>query len=324
MTTRRRFIQGSASVAAASLCLPSFAANWPSRPLKIIVPFAPGGSSDFIARQLTHPLREALGQPVIVENRTGANAMIGAQVVAQATDDHTFLLSDMGSLAIAPLITKDLPFQMSELQGVTMLAYSPHLLVVHPAVPANNLKELVAFSQRTRINAATSGTGSPNHLGILEIALATGMKWQNIPYKGGAAALADTAAGNTHIVLNGMLATLPLVQGGKLRAIAVSKRSRVPLLPNLPTVAEQGIPKFETGTYQGVVISSKTPKEIVARLNAALIQTIRAPEMRARLTEAGAEVMTGTPAELNQFILSERGHWSEGIKRAGKNLEGTA
>ncbi len=324
MTTRRRFIQGSASVAAASLCLPSFAANWPNRPLKIIVPFAPGGSSDFIARQITQPLREALGQPVIVENRTGANAMIGAQVVAQATDDHTFLLSDMGSLAIAPLITKEMPFQMSELQGVTMLAYSPHLLVVHPAVPANNLKELVAFSQRTRINAATSGTGSPNHLGILEIALATGMKWQNIPYKGGAAALADTAAGNTHIVLNGMLATLPLVQGGKLRAIAVSKRSRVPLLPNLPTVAEQGIPKFETGTYQGVVISAKTPKEIVARLNAALIQTIRAPEMRARMTEAGAEVMTGTPAELNQFIVSERGHWGEVIKRAGKNVEGSA
>jgi tripartite-type tricarboxylate transporter receptor subunit TctC len=324
MQSRRTFLQASAALALAGAGGASFAATWPNRPVRIIVPFAPGGTSDVIARLITNPLREALGQPVIVENRTGANGAVGAQVVAQSTDQHTVLLSDVSSLSIAPLVQKDLPFKPSELTGVTMLAYSPHLLVVNPQVPANNLAELVALSKRTRINAASAGSGSANHLGVVEIALATGMQWQHVPYKGGAAALADTAAGNTQLCLNGMLATLPLVQGGKLRAIGVSKRTRVPLLPQLPTIAEQGVKDFESGTYQGVVAPSTMPKDVITRLNAELIRVIRAPEMRARLLEAGAEVMTNTPAELSTFLLKERDRWAGVIQAAGKNLEGTA
>jgi tripartite-type tricarboxylate transporter receptor subunit TctC len=324
MQSRRTFLQASAALALAGAGGASFAATWPNRPVRIIVPFAPGGTSDVIARLITNPLREALGQPVIVENRTGANGAVGAQVVAQSTDQHTVLLSDVSSLSIAPLVQKDLPFKPSELTGVTMLAYSPHLLVVNPQVPANNLPELVALSKRTRVNAASAGSGSANHLGVVEIALATGMQWQHVPYKGGAAALADTAAGNTQLCLNGMLATLPLVQGGKLRAIGVSKRTRVPLLPQLPTIAEQGVKDFESGTYQGVVAPSTMPKDVITRLNAELIRVIRAPEMRARLLEAGAEVMTNTPAELSTFLLKERDRWAGVIQAAGKNLEGTA
>jgi len=323
MQSRRRFIQASASLALAGTSSFALGANWPTRPVRIIVPFAPGGTSDTIARLITNPLREALGQPVIVENRTGANGAVGAQVVAQSNDQHTVLLSDVSSLSIAPLVQKDLPFKLSELTGVTMLAYSPHLLVVHPGVAANNLPELVALSKKQRINASSAGSGSANHLGIVEIAQVTGLQWQHIPYKGGAAALADTAAGNTQLCLNGMLATLPLVQGGKLRAIGVSKRTRVPLLPQVPTIAEQGVPNFESGTYQGVVAPSTMPKEVIARLNADLVRIIRAPEMRARLLEAGAEVMTTTPAELSKFLLTERDRWAGVIQRAGKSLEGT-
>ena len=323
-TTRRTFIHASASLAVASIGAPAFAATWPNRPLRIIVPFAPGGTSDVIARLISNPLKDALGQPVIVENRTGANGAVGAQVTASANDQHTVLLSDVSSLSIAPLVQKDLPNKLNDLTGVTMLAYSPHLLVAHPSVPASNLAELVAFSKKTRVNAASAGSGSANHLGVVEIAQATGMTWQHVPYKGGAAALADTAAGNTHICLNGMLATLPMVQGNKLKCLGVSKRSRVPLLKEVPTIAEQGVTNFESGTYQGVVTATSMPKEVVARLNTELIKIIRSNEMRARMVEAGAEVMTSTPAELNTFLQKERDRWSGVIAKAGKNLEGTA
>jgi tripartite-type tricarboxylate transporter receptor subunit TctC len=234
------------------------------------------------------------------------------------------LLTDMSSLSIAPLVQKDLPYKLADLTGVSMLAYSPHLLVAHPSVPASNLQELVAFSKKTRLNAASAGSGSANHLGIVEIAQATGMQWTHVPYKGGAASIADTAAGNTHIVLNGMLATLPMVNGGKLKCLGVSKRTRVPLLPNVPTIAEQGVPNFESGTYQGVVAPTSMPKEVVARLNAEMIKVIRSNEMRARLVEAGAEVMTSTPAEASTFLTKERDRWAGVIAKAGNQLEGSA
>ena len=186
MSTRRNFLDASAAAALAVTGLPALAATWPSQPLRIVVPFAPGGTSDVIARLISKPLGDALGVAVLVDNRTGAAGMVGAAAVANATDGHTVLLSDLGSVAIAPLITKDLPFKPEALQGVSLLAYSPHLLVVHPSVAASNLKELVALSQRAPINVASAGSGTPNHLGVLDIALSTGMKWQHVPYRGGA------------------------------------------------------------------------------------------------------------------------------------------
>lgn len=326
MSHRRTFLQTTVSLALAS-ATPAFAATavaWPTRPLRLIVPFAPGGTSDAIARLIAKPLSDALGVAVIVENRTGANGNIGATAVAQATDQHTLLLSDVGSLAISPLVSKDLTYKPEDLKGVTMLAYSPHLLVVHPSVPASNMSELVAFSKRTRLNVASSGSGSPNHLGVVEIAQATGLQWQHVPYKGGAQALSDTAAGNTHMVLNGMLATLALVQGGKLKVIGVSKRNRTALMSDVPTLAEQGVKNFESGTYQGITVPASLPAPIVERLNTELIRIIRSPALRARLTEAGAEVMTSTPAETNAFIVNERQRWTGVIQRAGTNIEGTS
>lgn len=330
MFTRRRLLQSGAAAALAG-ALPGAApraqaqgAGWPNRPLRIIIPFAAGGSSDFIARLISTPLGEALGVTVVVDNRPGNAGNLGAALVATANDGHTVMLSDVGSLAISPLVTPNLNFKLAQLAGVGMLGYSPHLLALHPSVPANNIRELVELSKKKPINVASSGSGSPNHLGVVEIALATGMRWQHVPYKGGAQAIADTAAGNTDAVLNGMLATLPLVQAGRLKAIAVSKRSRVPLLPTLPTVAEQGVTGYESGTYQGVIAPSTQPRAQVERLSAALISVIRKPELRARMLEAGAEVSTGTPAELTAFIKSEETRWGGVIKRAGKNIEGMA
>jgi tripartite-type tricarboxylate transporter receptor subunit TctC len=319
-TTRRTILLAGA---AATLPLPALAA-WPDRVLKIIVPFAPGGTSDVIARLISKPLGDALGQNVIVENKTGANGAIGAAAVAQTSDEHSMLLSDMSALAINTVISKDLPYKPDQLGGATMLAYSPHLLATNPQFPASTLAELVAQSKNKPIAIASSGIGSANHLGAVEIALATGMKFVHVPFRGGAQSIADVAAGNTQLVLNGMLATLPLVQSGRLKVIGVSKRTRMALLPDVPTIAEQGVRDFETGTYQGVVVPATMSKAAVNKLAAALIQAIRDPDMRARLAAAGAEVMTSSPKETTDFLLAEAKRWSGLIQRAGHQLEGNA
>jgi tripartite-type tricarboxylate transporter receptor subunit TctC len=307
MRNRRQFIEASAIAAFALSGASVQAQAWPSQALKIVVPFPAGGTSDVIARIISNALGELLKATVVVENRTGA-----------------MLLSDMSSVATAPLIIKDLPFKPTDLQGVTMLAYSPHMLVATPSAPFNTIKEMVEFSKKTKLNVASSGTGSANHLGMAEIAQLTGMKWQHVPYRGGAQSIADTASGVTHVVLNGMLATLPLVTAGRLKVIGISKRTRMALVGQYPTIAEQGLPTFESGTYQGIAVASSMPKAAVEKLSAALIAVIRSPEVRARLAGAGAEVMTSTPAELSAFLTNERKRWGDVIQKAGKELEGTA
>jgi tripartite-type tricarboxylate transporter receptor subunit TctC len=211
---------------------------WPTRTIRIVVPYPPGGSSDIIARAIAQPLSEALKQTVVVENKPGANGNTGTDFVAKANDGHTLLLCDVGALAISPSVYTKLAFDPGkDLRGVTMLAYSPHLLVVHPSVPANNLKELVALSQTSKLDFAVTAIGSAPHLAGVAVERATGAKWQYIPYKGGAQAIGDTVAGQTQVLMNGMLATLPHVQSGKLKVLGVSKATRVPLLANVPSRA---------------------------------------------------------------------------------------
>ncbi len=324
MAQRRTVLKSAAAVVATSIGAPALAAPWPSRPLRIIVPFAPGGSSDFIARLISKPLGDALNINVVVENKTGANGNIGAAATAQSDDEHTMLLSDMSSIAISPLVTKEMPYKPSQLKGVTMLAYSPHLLVAHPSVQASNMAELVALSKKKSLNVSSAGSGSANHLGVVDIALRSGLQWQHVPFRGGAAALADTAAGNTQLCLNGMLATMPLVTAGRLKLIGVSKASRMALIGQVPTIAEQGVKGFESGTYQGIAVASTLPAAIAEKLSAALIAVIRSPDVRARLVGAGAEVLTTTPKETSEFLSRESKRWASVIQSAGKQLEGNA
>ncbi|MEY4750207.1 MAG: hypothetical protein RIQ60_2421 [Pseudomonadota bacterium] len=320
MTTRRTLLQ--ASLAWMTLPTLSLAATWPDKPLKIIVPFPPGGTSDVIARLITGPLGEALKTTVVVDNKTGANGAVGAAAVAQASDEHTILLSDMSSLAINGVMDKALPYKPAQLAGATLLAYSPHLLCTHPSVPANNVREMAELSQKKPINIASSGIGSANHLGAVEIALASGMKFVHVPFRGGAQSIGDVAAGNTQLVLNGMVATLPLVEAGRLKLLGVSKRTRLAALPNAPTIAEQGVKDFESGTYQGVAIPSNMNKAAAEKLAAALVQVIRLPEISAKLAAAGAEVMTSTPQDTTAFLGREGKRWGDLLSRAGNQLEG--
>lgn len=296
---------------------------WPARPIRIVVPYPPGGSSDIIARAISQPLSEALKQSVIVENRAGANGNLGADAVAKsAPDGYTLLLCDVGALAISPSVYTKLPFDPGkDLRGVTMLAYSPHMLVVHPSIKANNLKELVALSKTVDLNFAVSGIGGAPHLAGVAVERASGAKWIYVPYKGGVQAVSDTIAGHTQVLMNGMLATLPYVQSGKLKVLGISKRSRMPLIGDVPTLAEQGLGNFESGSWQGVLVANGTPPAIIARLNAELIKIIRSPDIRAQLTGQGAEVVTMPSAEQDQFFNRERSRWAQVVSKANIKLD---
>ncbi|PTT18332.1 ABC transporter substrate-binding protein [Acidovorax sp. HMWF029] len=299
------------------------AASWPTKSLRIVVPYPPGGSSDIIARSISQAMSEALKQTVIVENKPGANGNLGADFVAKADPDgYTLLLCDVGALAISPSVYTKLSFDPSkDLRGVTMLAYSPHLLVVHPSVPVSNLKELVAYSKKNDLNFAVTATGSAPHVAGVALERAAGARWQYIPYKGGVTAIQDTVAGQTQVLMNGMLATLPQVQNGKLKVLGVSKATRMPLIGAVPTLAEQGVAGFESGTWQGVLVPRGTPDAVVQKLNQALITAIRSPEIRSRLAGQGAEVVTMTPAEQDQFFTKERERWASVVKAANIKLD---
>jgi tripartite-type tricarboxylate transporter receptor subunit TctC len=312
-------------MAAAAIAAPTVRAQsaWPSKTVRIIVPYPPGGSSDIIARAISQPLSEALRQSVIVENKAGANGNLGADLVAKsAPDGYTMLLCDTGALAISPSVYTRLPFDPSkDLQGVTMLAYSPHLLVVHPSVQASSLKELVALSKQKDLNFAVTATGSAPHLAGVALERASGARWQYVPYKGEVQAVMDTVSGQTQVLMNGMLATLPHVQSGKLKVLGVSKRTRMPLIGDVPTISEQGVPGFESGTWQGILVAKGTPDAVAQRLNAELIRAIRSPDVRARLAGQGAEVVTMTPSEQDKFFGAERARWAQVVAQANIKLD---
>jgi len=333
MTINRRGALGAAlaTTLAASLPLSAIAqgaqqgvgGNWPSKPIRIIVPYPPGGSSDIIARSISQPLSEALGQSVIIDNKAGANGNLGADLLAKApADGYTLMLCDLGALAISPSLYPKLPFDPSkDLRSVSMLAYSPHLLVVHPSVQANTLKELVELSKKSDLNFAVTASGSTAHLAGIELQRKVGAKWEYVPYKGGVQAVLDTVSGQTQVLMNGMLATYPQVQSGKLKLIAVSKATRMPLIGSVPTIAEQGVPGYESGTWQGVVAARGVPDAVIARLNKELVRIIRTPDIRARLAGQGAEVVTMTAPEQDQFFAKERARWAQVIKEANVRLD---
>jgi tripartite-type tricarboxylate transporter receptor subunit TctC len=217
-----------------------------------------------------------------------------------------------------------LPFDpVRDFAPVTMVAYSPHILVVNPAVPANSVQELVALARAKpgKLNFAISGVGGAPHLAGVDFALRTGVKWEYIPYKGGSQAIADVAGGQADVTMNGMLATYPLVKGGKLKLLAVSSARRMSAIPDVPTIAESGLPGFETGSWQGVIAPPGTPREIVARLNAEIGRIFASPEMRERLGNQGADVRTNSPDEFAAFIRTEKERWAKVVKEADVKIE---
>ena len=298
---------------------------YPSKPIKIIVPYPPGGTSDILARSVGQKLTEMLGQVVVVENKPGATGNIGADFVAKSPPDgYTLLLADIGSLAIAPSVTASLPFDpVKDFAPVAMVAYSPHILALNPAVPAGSVKELVALlkAKPDSLNFAVSGVGGANHLAGIDFAARTGVKWTYVPYKGGSQAITDLMAGHAQVMFNGMLATYPAVKDGKLKAIAISSAKRFSAAPDLPTVAESGVPGFETGSWQGIVAPAGTPPEVVKKLHGAVTAILATPEMKEKLVAAGAEVLPQSPEQFGAFIRNEKARWAKVVKESGAKFD---
>ena len=320
---RRTFLAGAAALSLSGLALPVRAQNWPTRPIRLVVPYPPGGSSDIIARIISQPLSQALGQTVVVENKPGANGNLGAGLVAQSGQDgHSLLLCDVGALAISPSVYTKLTFNPStDLRPVSMLAYSPHVLAVNPQVPAKTLAELVALSKKERINFAVTAIGSAPHLAAVAIQEATGAQWEYVPYKGGAQAVTDTVGGQTQIIINGLLATLPHIKNGNLRAIAISSAEPMKLVPDIPTIASQGVPGFQSGTWQGIMAPSSMNEQTAQMLADALAKIVTQPDIQAKLNEQGAEVVIKKTAELGAFYVAERDRWAAVVKRADIRLD---
>lgn len=325
MDSNRRHLLGGAAALGLARLTPAWAQAdaWPTRPVRIVVPYPPGGSSDIIARVIAPRLAEALKQTVVVENKPGANGNLGAGIVAQsAQEGHSVLLCDVGALAISPSVYTKLSFDPSkDLRAVGMLAYSPHVLAVHPDVPARTVPELVALSKKQRLNFAVTAIGSAPHLAAVAVQQATGAQWEYVPYKGGSQAVTDTIGGQTQVIMNGLLATLPHIKGGKLRAIAISKRERMQLVADIPTISEQGVAGFESGTWQGVMAPATTTDKTASLLAALMGQIVNQPDVKSQLNEQGAEIVVRDPAQLAQFFNSERARWAKVVQSADIRLD---
>jgi tripartite-type tricarboxylate transporter receptor subunit TctC len=300
-------------VAAAAMVLGATAhaqsvANYPNKPLKIVVPFPAGGTSDVLARIFGQKMTEHWGQPVVVENRPGASGNLGADLVAKAAPDgYTLVLMDVGNLVISPALFK-LPFNViNDFAPVAMVAYSPHLLAVSTKVPANTPAELVAYAkaQKGKLNyAVAAGMGSASHLAGVMYAQRNGIEWGYVPYKGGAQAITDLVGGQVDVMFNGMVATYPQVKAGKIKLIAVSSLGRNAQMPDTPTVAES-LPGFLTGSFQGLLAPAGTPKAVIDKLHAEIQRIAAMPDVKERLITLGAEPSAMTPDQFAQWLRTE-------------------
>jgi tripartite-type tricarboxylate transporter receptor subunit TctC len=303
----------------------AFAQSYPSKPIRLVVPYAAGGTSDILARQIGPKLTEAWNQPVVVENKTGANGNVGADFVAKsAPDGYTLLLTDVGGLVISASVYPQLPFNPSkDFSPVIMVAYSPHVLAVHPSVKATNVKELIALAKANpgKLNFAVSGIGGAPQLAGIEFAQRTGVQWTYIPYKGGSDAVAGVVGAQAEVLFNGMLATWPSVTSGRLRALAISSPQRLAAAPDTPTVAEQGLPGFETGSFQGIVGPTGIAKDVVAKLNGELVRVLNTADMKERLAKLGTEVRAGTPETFGNWLGTEQAKWAKVVKESGVKFD---
>jgi len=314
-----------AAILACAFVAAAHAQSYPSKAIRLVVPYAAGGTSDILARQIGSKLADTWGQSVLVENKPGANGNVGADFVAKSEKDgYTLLLTDLGGLVISASVYPKLPFDPSkDFSPVVMVSYSPHVLAVHPSVRVNSVKELIemAKAQPGKLNFAVSGIGGAPQLAGIEFAQRMGVDWTYIPYKGGADAITGVVGGQAHVLFNGMLATWPHVTGGRLKALGISSAQRVPAAPDTPTVAEQGLPGFETGSYQGVVGSAGISREIVAKLNAEIAKVLNAAEMKERFAKQGTEVRTGTPESLGTWMRIEQAKWAKVVKESGAKFD---
>ena len=299
------------------------AASWPAKPVKIVVTFPPGGAPDTLARVLADKWSQSLGQPFTVDNKPGAGGNIGSDFVAKSPGDGSVLLiATVGTHAINPALYANMPFNhIKDFTPVSFLASTPNLLVVNNAVPAKNVGELIALAKSTPLNFGSSGSGTSIHLSGELFNTLAGVKMQHIPYKGRAQAVPDLLGGRIQMIFDNMPSALPLVKSGDVRALGVTSATRSAAAPDIPTIAESGLPGFEATSWFALMAPAGLPREVLARINAETARVLSLPDVREKLTVLGLDVAPGSPESLASLIQSETAKWANVVKESGAKLD---
>jgi tripartite-type tricarboxylate transporter receptor subunit TctC len=317
MSAARRALVGACLLAAATAAL----AQYPSKPVRLLVGFPPGGANDIVARIAAQKLSDTLGQPVVVENRPGNAGVVAAEALAKSSPDgYTLMLGSTGTNSIAPALTSKLPYDaVNAFTPVGLIGIAPSAMVVNAAVPAQSVRELVALAKLRpgKLTYASSGNGTTLHLGGELFKLMAGVDIVHIPYKGNAQALNDVVGGQVDLILSALPPALPLAKAGKVRLLGIAMPERLRSMPDLPTVAEQGLPGYEMSTWYGVFAPAGSPNEAVERLGAELRRAVADPKVRELILAQGIEPVSSTPAEFRAFVNAELEKWARVVKAAG-------
>lgn len=295
-------------------------ANYPSRPVRLVVPFAAGGTNDIIGRIVAEKYSERLGQPFVADNRGGANTVVGSEIVARASPDGHTLLITSASIAVNPSLVRKLPFDTErDFAPIGMVAGGPYLMVIHPAVPAKSVSEFIAWAkaQQGKVNYASTGTGSPPHLCAELLKITAGIDMQHIPYKGGGAVLPDLIAGRVSMFFGSIATLKPHVDSGRVRAVGMSTTQRVAAMPDVPTFIESGLAGYEVNGWYGLFTTGKTPRAILDRLNGTLRQILTDNDTRALFLKNGLDPTPTTADEFAKLLRTEIAKWAKVVKAAG-------
>jgi tripartite-type tricarboxylate transporter receptor subunit TctC len=300
------------------------AGSYPSRPIRLIVPFAPGGGSDIVARIIGQKLNHALGQAVIVDNRSGAGSITGTEIAAKsAPDGYTMILNNIG-LAFSESLFKSLPYNAQrDLAPVTLVATQPYMLVVHPSLPVRTVAELVALakSKPGQITYASGGIGGGNHLATELLMLMANIKLVHIPYKGTGPSLTDLIGGQVQLTLSTLASVLPHVRSGKLRALGVSGKSRAAAAPDVATISEAGVPGYESNTWYGILFPAATPQPLIQKMNGEIRRILATPDVQAKFEAQGLDAVSTTPAQFADYLKAEIVKWARVVKASGATAE---
>lgn len=298
----------------------SGAAGYPGKPIRLIVPLAPGGPSDILARTLAQKMGEGVKQTIFVDNRPGATGIVGTEITAKSPPDGYTMMLVSNLLSINVSLFPKLPYNtLRDLAPVSLLAATPYVLGVHPSLPVRSVKELIALAKARpgELNHASGGSGTGPHLAMELFRMKTGINFVQVTYKGGGPAMNDFIAGHTQIYLANMLTAVPQIRAGRMRPLAVSRSKRSPVLPSVPTIEESGVPDFDESGQHGVVVPSRTPREIIARLHEEIVKAMNSPEVRKRLETEGSDVVANRPEEYGAIIRRDVEKWGKVIKAAG-------
>jgi len=301
------------------------AQEYPTKPIRLVITYPPGGNTDLVGRALALKLGEFMGQQVVVDNRGGAGGVLGSMITAQsAPDGYTIMLGTSAGMVINPLLSRKLTYDpVRDFAPVSMVVIVPQLLVINPQLPVKNVRELIAFAKAKPgyLNAGSSGVGTPNHFGTELLKWLAGVDIVHVPYKGGAPALTDLLGGQIQMAFSSVPAVLPHIKAGRLVALGVGSAKRSPALPNIPTIAEAGVPGYEYTTWYGIFAPAKTPRTLIARLNTEIVKAMETPDIKDRFTALGGDPDPGTPEELRAYMANESAKWAKIIKAANIRIE---